>query len=269
MEEKENIVMFKYSVSTCLYAGFGLICVLLVSTIIIAILAISSIGRGLREVQSVNKDSRDSLVIKSNIYSINDTVKHIALIDSIDEKKILLGNNKNITADFMPLFDSLVSNNSDPEGRKIVENFRQATITGRDQTQILIDYALHNQSSDFVTYLGKVTENTDKRFNPALNHLVDYYATRADNITREVVNRSQQTIYIMLVCGITMVAASFIIIIMISRTIIQPIRACMTLAKMSVNSSSVVNEALQYKDEIYFLKSALQNLLTGDNHQNK
>lgn len=125
-------------------------------------------------------------------------------------------------------------------------------------------FAMQNGNS---TTLGNVEPTlwfdlSTKRINAMKeveNKLADGLIERTETILAETRTSA------VLLCWLTLcaIAASAIIIIFISRKIIDPILACMTLAKQLTLADPSLKEALESSDETQFLLNALQYMLAG------
>ena len=253
--------MRNLGITAKLMIGFGLIALLLVVTLAIGVQALRGTQHRLAEVQRVYQLSHQASKVQACIYSINGRVKHLGHVESQEEKQALLAKNAKDREEYMAAFKLLEAGTVFPEGKKLVEEYKAVTATGRVIIKKLVDSAMSNDKALFITTLKDENRLTNEVLEPALKKLLEYYNDQAELAAQKAQSASIQALVIMLACGSIAIGAALIISFLVTRTIIKPLRTCMQVADAIATGDLTVRIDAQGKDETAFLMRAMGNMV--------
>ena len=252
--------MKNMGITAKLMVGFGLIALLLLGTLIIGIQALRDMQHKLQEVQRVYQLSHQASKVQASIYSINDRVKHMGHLENTEEKQALLQLNAKDRDTYLTALKNLEAGTVLPEGKKLVEDYKGATVSGRAVIKNLVESAMSNDRTRYLSALQDGTKLTREVTDPALRKLLDYYHDHAELSAQRAQSASRSALIIMIACGTIAILASLIIALLVTRTIIKPIRSCMEVADAIATGDLTVQINAEGGDETAVLMRAIGNM---------
>ena len=252
--------MKNLGITAKLMVGFGLIALLLLGTLIIGIQALRDMQHKLGEVQRVYQLSHQASKVQASIYSINDRVKHMGHLENTEEKQALLQLNAKDRDIYLDALKKLEAGTLLAEGKKLVEDYKGATVSGRTMIKNLVESAMNNDRPRYLSALQDGTKLTREVTDPALKKLLEYYNDQAELAAQKAQSASRTALIFMTACGTIAIGAALIISFLVTRTIIKPIRSCMQVADAIATGDLTVHIDAQGKDETAVLMRAMGNM---------
>ena len=252
--------MKNMGITAKLMVGFGLIALLLLGTLTIGIQALRNMQHKLGEVQRVYQLSHQASKVQASIYSINDRVKHMGHLENTEEKQALLQLNAKDRDIYLDALKKLEAGTLLAEGKKLVEDYKGATVSGRTMIKNLVEAAMANDRPRFLSALQDGTKLTREVTDPALNKLLEYYNNHAEQAAQQAHAASRNALIIMIACGTIAILASLMIALLVTRTIIKPIRSCMEVADAIATGDLTVHINAEGGDETAVLMRAMGNM---------
>ncbi len=253
--------MKNLGITAKLMIGFGLIALLLLGTLIIGVQAIHDMQKKLSEVQRVYQLSHQASIIQASIYSINDRVKLMGHMESTEDKKALLQLNAQERETYLNALKQLESGTVLPEGKKLVEDYKGATVQGRAVIKNLVESSMSNDRPRYLSALHDSIKLTRETTDPALKKLLAYYNDHAELAAQKAQTAGKNALLFMLVCGTIAIGAALVISFLVTRTIIKPLQSCMQVADAIATGDLTVRIDAQGKDETAFLMRAMGNMV--------
>ncbi|QOX78054.1 methyl-accepting chemotaxis protein [Trichlorobacter lovleyi] len=252
--------MKNLGITAKLMVGFGLIALLLLGTLIIGIQALRDMQHKLVEVQRVYQLSHQASKVQASIYSINDRVKHMGHLENTEEKQALLQLNAKDRDIYLEALKKLEAGTLLAEGKKLVEDYKGATVSGRTMIKNLVESAMTNDRPRYLSALQDGTKLTREVTDPALKKLLEYYNDQAELAAQKAQSASRTALIFMIVCGTVAIGAALLISFLVTRTIIRPIHSCMQVADAIATGDLTVHIDAQGKDETAILMRAMGNM---------
>ena len=252
--------MKNLGITAKLMVGFGLIALLLLGTLVIGIQALRDMQHKLGEVQRVYQLSHQASKVQASIYSINDRVKHMGHLENTEEKQALLQLNAKDRDIYLDALKKLEAGTLLAEGKKLVEDYKGATVSGRTMIKNLVEAAMTNDRPRYLSALQDGTKLTREVTDPALKKLLEYYNDQAELAAQKAQSASRTALIFMIVCGTIAIGAALIISFLVTSTIIRPIRSCMQVADAIATGDLTVHIDAQGKDETAVLMRAMGNM---------
>lgn len=252
--------MKNLGITAKLMVGFGLIALLLLGTLAIGIQGLRDMQHKLREVQRVYQLSHQASKVQASIYSINDRVKHLGHLENTEEKQALLQLNAKDRDTYLNALKLLEAGTLLPEGKKLVEDYKGATVSGRTVIKNLVEAAMSNDQARYLSALQDSTKLTREVTDPGLKKLLDYYHDQAERAAQKAQSANRNALIFMIACGVVAIAAALIISFLVTRTIIKPLKSCMQVADAIATGDLTVHINAQGNDETAFLMRAMGNM---------
>lgn len=252
--------MKNLGITAKLMVGFGLIALLLLGSLAIGIQGLRDMQHKLLEVQRVYQLSHQASKVQASIYSINDRVKHLGHLENTEEKQALLQLNANDRETYLNALQLLEAGTILPEGKKLVEDYKGATVSGRTVIKNLVEAAMSNDRARYLSALQDSTKLTREVTDPGLKKLLDYYHDQAERAAQKAQSANRNALIFMIACGVVAISAALIISFLVTRTIIKPLKSCMQVADAIATGDLTVHINAQGKDETAFLMRAMGNM---------
>jgi methyl-accepting chemotaxis protein len=252
--------MKKYKIGTRLMLGFTIVSLLLIACTTISISSILRGQKQLAEIKSVSSLRDVAYKLELDGRKIEESLKIAGLVDDISEKKHTLDVMKTQRDKYGEKFGYLMKHNKTPEGKKLLDDLK-AALAGKVINNKLVEAALANNKSAFISIMNNEAKLVDARVTSALDAVRTHYEQNAERLTEKAATSSDLAIKAIFSFGIIALLFSILTAFCITRGIAAPLKQCVEVADCIASGDlSITIQVDQGRSETSHLMRSMDNM---------